>query len=458
VSSGIQFTGLASGLDTESIITQLMAVERQPRTRLTLRQAAAQAQEDSLNAIRTKLTALNLATTGLSSAALWEPTQSVDTTDATKVTARRTGGAGPGGYQVAVTNLAASEQRTFTLGATAAPSTLTLQGAWAGAPAIDVAVGAGATVDDVVAAVNAKSDAPVYAVNVNGSLVLSSKKTGKDYGFTVGGDTPLTGAGVKAGVDAAYTVDGVAKTSPTNIATDGIAGVELTLRSPTSSAVTVNVGTPAPDKAQTIDAVKAFVSAYNDVVTKVRAELTERRVTSPQTIADAQKGDLFGDPMFSSMLDGMRQAVSTAAVGGLTLADIGLSTGKATGAAASADSIDGKLTLDEAALSKALDDDPAAVQKLLGGMTDTRGFAQSFSDALGVGGNGFQSGGLLQSRIDAADSSVTLIKGQLDDMDRRLSMREDHLRKQFTALETALQRSQSQSADLASRLASLPGG
>jgi len=190
-------------------------------------------------------------------------------------------------------------------------------------------------------------------------------------------------------------------------------------------------------------------------VTKVRAELTERRVTSPQTIADAQKGDLFGDPMLSSMLDGMRQAVSTASVGGLALADIGLSTGKATGAAASADSIDGKLTLDEAALSKALDDDPAAVQKLLGGMTDTRGFAQSFSDALAPITQG---GGLLQSRIDAADSSVTLIKSQLDDMDRRLSMREDHLRKQFTALETALQRSQSQSADLASRLASLPGG
>jgi flagellar hook-associated protein 2 len=457
VSSGIQFTGLASGLDTESIITQLMAVERLPRARLTLRQAAAQAQEDSLNAIRTKLTALNLATTGLSSAALWEPTQSVDTTDATKVTARRTGGAGPGGYQVAVTNLASSEQRTFTLGDTSAQSTLTLKGAWQTA-GVDVTVPAGATVDGVVAAINAKSDAPVYAVNVNGSLVLSSKKTGTDFGFTVTGDTQLTNPFVKAGADAAYTVDGVPKTSATNLVTDGIPGVELTLRAPTSSSVTVNVGTPAPDKAQTIAAVKAFVSAYNDVVTKVRAELTERRVASPQTTADAQKGDLFGDPMLASMLDGMRQAVSEADVGGLTLAGIGLSTGKATGAAATADSIDGKLTLDEAALSKALDDDPAAVQKLLGGMTDTAGFAQSFAATLGVGGVGFtMAGGLLAARIDAADGSVAYIKGQLDDMDRRLSMREDHLRKQFTALETALQRSQSQSSDLASRLASLPG-
>jgi flagellar capping protein FliD len=33
--AGIQLSGLVSGLDTQSIISQLMAVERQPRTRIT---------------------------------------------------------------------------------------------------------------------------------------------------------------------------------------------------------------------------------------------------------------------------------------------------------------------------------------------------------------------------------------------------------------------------------------
>jgi flagellar hook-associated protein 2 len=446
VSTGIQFTGLASGLDTEAIITQLMAVERQPRTRLTLRQVAVQAQSDSLGAIRAKLTSLTLATTGLSSAALWAPTQSVDTTDATKVTARRTGGAGPGGYQLEVTSLASSEQRTFTLGDTSAASTVTLNG-------IDVAVPAGADVDAVAAAINAKSDAPVFAVNVNGSLVLSSKKTGKDFGFTVSGNAPLTAGNVKAGADAVYILDGAPQTSPTNVVANGIPGVELTLRAPTSSPITVNVGTPAPDKAQTIAAVKTFVSAYNDVVTKLRAELTEKRVANAATTADAQKGDLFGDPLLSSMLDDMRTVISSTTVGGRALADIGISTGTATGGAATADSIDGKLTIDESALSAALDADPAAVQKLLGGVTDTPGFAQAFTAKLLPV---TRADGLLQSRLDAAASSITTIKDQLDDMDRRLTMREDHLRKQFSALELALQRSQAQSTDLASRLASLP--
>jgi flagellar hook-associated protein 2 len=455
VSGGVQFTGLASGLDTESIITQLMSLEQQPRNRLVLKQTTEQAREDTLTSIRGKLTALKLAATGLSSTTLWAPTQSIETTDATKATARRTGGAGPGGYQLEVTSLAGSEQRTLTLGDTSAASTLSIKGAWQ-TTGVDIAVAAGATVDDVVSAVNANSDAGVYAVNVNGSLVLSSKKTGDslNFGFTISGTTLLTEDKLKPGADAVFSIDGIADKSPSNVVADAIAGVELTLRAPTSSPVTVNVGMPAPDKAQAIAAAKAFVSAYNDVVSAVRTELADKPVAKPQNSTDARKGELFGDSMLSGMLDSMRQSVSGDPAASLTLAGIGISTGTATGAAASADSVDGKLTLDETALGNALDADPAAVQKLLGGVTGTPGFAQSFADTLDPITRG---GGLLDLRIDEADGAVARIKDQLAGMDQRISMREAYLRKQFAALETALQRSQSQSADLASRLASLPG-
>jgi flagellar hook-associated protein 2 len=455
MSSGVQFTGLASGLDTESIITQLMSLEQQPRNRLSLKQVTEQAREDTLTSIRTKLASLKLAAGGLSSAALWAPTQSTDTTDATKVTARRTGGAGPGGYLVEVTNLAASEQRTLTLGDTSAESTLTIKGAWQ-ATGVDINVPAGASLDEVVSAINSNSDAGVYAVNVNDSLVLSSKKTGNslNFGFAVSGTTLVTETRLKAGTDAVFSVDGVSDKSPTNIVTGGIAGVELTLRAPTTSPVTVNVGTPAPDKAQAIAAAKAFVSAYNDIVGAVRNELEDKRVAKPQNSTDARKGELFGDSMLSGMLDSMRQSVSGDPAASLTLAGIGISTGAATGAAASADSVDGKLTLNEKALSDALDADPAAVQKLLGGVTGTPGFAQSFAATLDPITRG---GGLLDLRIDEADHAVSRIKDQLAGMDQRISMREAYLRKQFATLETALQRSQSQSTDLASRLAALPG-
>jgi len=213
--------------------------------------------------------------------------------------------------------------------------------------------------------------------------------------------------------------------------------------------------TTVPVAPMTIAAVKAFVSAYNDVVDTVRTELKDKRVPNPQSAADARKGDLFGDTMLSGMLDSMRQTVSTVSVGGLTMAAIGVSTGQSTGAAATADMIDGNLTVDDAALSQALDSDPAAVQKLLGGMPDTKGFAQAFGAVLDPIQ---QAGGLLDVRIDAANDAVKLFQSQMDDMDQRLTLREDYLRKQFSSLELALQQSQAQSSDLASRLASLPGG
>ena len=112
--AGIQLSGLASGLDTASIIDQLMAVERQPRTRIEMRQAAEQARRDGLNQVQTQLNTLKQAAADLRSAGTWADTQSATSSDAAKVAVTRTGGAGPGGYDISVTRLASSTQRTYT--------------------------------------------------------------------------------------------------------------------------------------------------------------------------------------------------------------------------------------------------------------------------------------------------------------------------------------------------------
>ena len=123
--AGIQLSGLASGLDTASIIDSLMAVERQPRTRIEMRQAQEQARRDGLNQVTTQLKALQDAATALRSTGTWADTQSVTSNDATKVAVTRTGGAGPGGYDIAVTRLASSTQRTYTYAPPAAGTNLT---------------------------------------------------------------------------------------------------------------------------------------------------------------------------------------------------------------------------------------------------------------------------------------------------------------------------------------------
>jgi len=62
--------------------------------------------------------------------------------------------------------------------------------------------------------------------------------------------------------------------------------------------------------------------------------------------------------------------------------------------------------------------------------------------------------GLLEQRVNEANSDLSYIKDQLADMDTRLQSKEDYLRSQFTAMETALSQSQSTSSWLTSQLSS----
>src|SRR3712207_4533251 len=124
MSSGLRLGGLSSGLDTEAIVSQLMAIERQPRNRLERRQAAVQARQDALRDISTKLKTLKSAAQALSSAGSWAPTQSITTSDAARVGARMVGSATPGTYDVEVQQVATTASRTFSTQVRPNPTTL----------------------------------------------------------------------------------------------------------------------------------------------------------------------------------------------------------------------------------------------------------------------------------------------------------------------------------------------
>src|SRR3954462_11753849 len=110
----INFGGLASGLDTNTIIDQLMAIERSAETRLKLKQQQIDTRKNALSDIESRLKNLQLAAQDLKSPALWLDTQSVDVNDSTKLVATRTGGAGTGGYQIRIDTLASASQHWFT--------------------------------------------------------------------------------------------------------------------------------------------------------------------------------------------------------------------------------------------------------------------------------------------------------------------------------------------------------
>ncbi len=450
--AGIQMGGLASGLDTTSIISQLMAVERMPRYRIERQQAAAQARQDALRDIVTKLKALKQSATELQRTSLWTEKQTVTSDDTTRVGVRTTGTVAAGTYDVEVTRLANRAEQTWDFKQRPTDSVLSVTDS-AGA-VHDVTIRANATVDDAVASINAASGYPVTAVNRNGQLVLQAVATGAPGNFTASGQVLDTMRASVAGVDANYTVNGTAYTSSSNVTTTGIAGAELTLSALTAAGdpVRITATQSAVDRDAVVAKVKGFVDAYNAVADTIRGKLSEKRVPNATTTVDAKKGVLFADPGLSQTLSSLRIGVmDPLSIGNPAtldeLAEIGISTGAAS--AMTAEKNNGHLVFDEAKFKAAWDGDQAAVERLLTGDGTVGGFAQRLD---GLIKPLTEAGGLYDGRINAAGGELARLKDSLACMDLRLERKELFYRRQFTALEAALQKMQSQSVDLASRL------
>jgi flagellar hook-associated protein 2 len=452
--AGIQFSGIASGLDTDSIITQLMSIEQQPRTRMAQQQLVVQTRQSALQSVDTSLSNLKLAAQDLRSAALWVPVESVSSSDSSVVAAQLTAGAAPGGYTVNVSSLASADSRTYAWNdgggdVTQAGGDLTVDYNADGVANTKTFTLSGMSLDDAVAKINGDDSSPVWAVNVNGKLSLSRKDTGDhaNWGFTNVSGAAVVGAATSSrdGTDATYTVAGDATVyhSHDGKASDGLPGVQLNLKA--IGTATITVTPPQVDPNAVKDKIKAFISAYNSSVDLVRGKLNEKPVANPQNDQDAIQGVLYGDTSLSSVLSQMRQTISEAGLDKLGI------TVPATGSGTSDDALAGKLSFKESTFDDAWASNPTNVQAALGSTT-TQGFAQSFEkllDPITRAGDG-----LLDQRVHEANSDLAYIKDTLADMDTRLQTKEDYLRSQFTAMESALSQSKSQSSYLASQLSS----
>jgi flagellar hook-associated protein 2 len=381
----------------------------------------------------------------------------VESSDPTKLTAKRVSGTGPGSYAVQVTQLARAEQRTFDYTPNAgADTTLTV-----GSKVFTVT--AGTTLANLVSQINSDSASPVYAAAVDHDsdgdleLVLSSRTTGSANGFTASGSTVGEVAGTqKLGLNAEYNVDGgVTLSSSTNTATNAIPGLELALKS--VSTVTVTVGAPGADTAAVKAKVKAFVDQYNSTVDFIKGKLTEKKVPNATTDADSLKGLLKGDTMLTSVLSQLRVSLTNAQPGNPStmdeLSELGVSTGATTGESAiNANSVAGKLVFDDVKFDAAMASNPLDVKRMLGGMTGTSGFGQAIEAILAPS---VSSTGTMQSRINAMDDEKKRITDSIAAMDKRLTAKEARLKATFAAMESAMSASQQQSQWLSGQLAGL---
>jgi flagellar hook-associated protein 2 len=461
----ITLTGLASGLDTESIISQLMQIEQTKVTAVQKRQVSVNQHKTDLQAIKTKLDAVKTAANDLNSPALWKPKQTTTSSDPTKIEATVLGGAGIGGQSIQVDRLASSAQHGFnyTAGANAGKIGFTSGGTTV---ALDIA--ANATAADVAAAVNGSDAAPVYAAVVKDGgvdkLVFSSRTTGENADFTV--DTSQLGAGTVLSEDPAYArtgptlnasikVNGGPELNPeSNVLETIIPGVRLTLKGVTSSPATVSTTSPAVDQEAITKKITALVDAYNAVVTSTRAELTEKKVPGADTSADLAKGQLFGDSGMNSMLRQLKTTMTQTLSGlGLTgLSDLGIGIPKSTGGQTTQEAKDGKLTIDTEKLGKAIAADYTKVRELFTGKGTTKGLSGTLTDYIAT-----QTGaqGAITGRMTSDDSTLKGFTDQITKLNARMETEQKRLKAQFAAMESALANSQTQQAWLQSQLASL---
>ena len=457
-------SGLASGVDTNAVVDQLMALERQQLTKFTYRQRAVTAEQTALRDIKTKLSTLQTAAAALRGGAIWGDVQSVTSSDPAKVEVTRPEGmVPPATVTMKVSTLATGAQTRYDTWAPPAADTKL----WL-ADGVGIQLKAGATVQDAANAINATGKV-AYAGVVDGKLVLTSRESGaaaaqpelrEGTDFATG--TAIPPVSTRAGANADITVNGVRdQTHATNDFWLSDQGLRVTLKAPTTTDVVLSATAPQLDKTAIKDKVKAFVDAYNAVVSTVNTKTTEKRVQTPTIGLDHEKGVLFGDPGLNGILSSMRKTVletipglddpGTAAKEPTALLAIGVSTGKGSGGASTADARMGKLVIDDAKLDAALAD-PIAVKAFFEGRDGTPGFSaaiEKLTDSL------TKTTGPLESRIKGADDRVSLLKDSVARAEERIAAKEKRYKAQFAAMEKAMGLAQTQGAWLAGQISSL---
>lgn len=205
--------------------------------------------------------------------------------------------------------------------------------------------------------------------------------------------------------------------------------------------------------------MKSFVENYNSTQDSLRSTITEKPVKDAKLAVDIGKGVLYGDTSLAQLSASLRGA-ATAPIAGLSgaiqsLADLGITTGAATGGGAfSADAVNGKLVFDEAKFRAALKSDPAAVRTALGATSGTDGFAQQFNTVLKPTTTAGQG---IADRIEQQNANSKRLTDSLTRFNDRLAKREQALKVQFAAMESALNASQTLQARMNAQLSSLTG-
>ena len=389
----ITATGIGSGLDVESLVSQLILADVQPaENRLNTKEAAYQAQLTAYGSVKGVLAQFQAA--AASAGAAGQYTGKVASTSLyDTITATATSSAAIGDYSVDVTALAKAQSlasgafsaTTDTLGTGTLTISLGTVGYDSGASSvtgftqktdttsvsviIDSSNNTLTGVRDALNAAGAGLNASVVNDGSGYRLVIQSNTTGAENAIAISvadtGDSNSTdNAGLSqlafnesaahllqtgAGTDAAIKINGLDVTSTSNTVSDAVEGVSFTLKQVTTSPITISV---SKDTAKATAGVNGLITAFNQFNSELNS-LTAYDATASRSSV------LTGDATLRNLASNVRASLNAAVAnsGGLysTLAELGITTNVT----------DGSLALDSTKFAAILENDATDVAKVL---------------------------------------------------------------------------------------------
>ncbi len=451
MAGSITSLGIGSGIDIESIVNQLVAVERRPIQFLEAQQAEIDIQISALGLVQESVSSFQNAVAGLSLASGFRAF-AVESSDEEVLSATAGEGSVPISSDIEVLTLAQRNK----LASSAYASTSSV----VGTGQLNIAVGVDSfsisidetnnTLEGIRTAINENLSnsgvsASIVTADDGSHLVLSSDEAGIANALTItvmgdgdGNDTDAAGLSnlvfdsggtqnlqeIDVAKDATLTVDGFSITRSSNEISDVIEGVTLTLKGEGTASLSVS-----EDRTVAQSAIEAVVAAYNDLIVSLN---TQRETT------------LQGESLLLGIETRIRQAFTNRfQVTGSNLSylfDIGLTFDR-----------DGILSLDSDKFTQAIENDFKGVVQLF---TDPEnGFAQSLDSILS---SYLQTGGLIQARTDGLTDSRSQIDEDIERIEDRVELTEERLRRQYTALDSLVNQLNATSNFLTQQLANLP--
>jgi flagellar hook-associated protein 2 len=427
----IQVGGLATGLDTSTLIQKLVAVEQRPIQLLQTQQLKLKAQSTAYTDLNTRLTDLKNKADVLRDAGTFFP-RSVTSSDSTVATATAAAGTARGTYTITATGLArgsiASSANTVdTTEDSVASGTDTFQfKLGAGGATHSITIDTGTSLDDLVKEIN-DLNAGVKATVVNTGtssapaykLSMTSNATGSENDIVIVHDgTTLSVSNTQPATDATFTVTGLGDfTRSSNTFSDVIDGVTITLlASAGSTELSIDY-----DKNGVQSRLQNFINAYNSVIQAIDTQSAVTTGSDGTSTSGAFTGDVDTRMLRQHMIDTLRSTVASSFG---SLAEIGITTQK-----------DGTLALDGTMLDTALTDDPQGVSDLVAGPSgaEDSGIADLFYSLADEATTAIT--GMIAVRQDGLSDSIQRLQDQIDAAQRRADAYQAQLQQQFNNLE-----------------------